>query len=152
MNVNPHSIGTLGELLESVFHGISGASRITEACESLELALRRASETPTPKLPEGVRADIHRLIALLTLPNWEEIVRWAATLNVDLRDLTPREFCYLEHIKEKTAAGWRSAGMGPAWRNEFGIRYPVREAYEWRKKGRQTLVSQGARRGRRPSR
>jgi hypothetical protein len=42
---------------------------------------------------------------------------------------------------------WRTDGTGPAYRNEAGIRYPLKWYWEWREKGRQRLTAQRVRRG-----
>src|ERR1700761_5368339 len=89
---------------------IPGYASLMEVCARLVDALQAIQATPPPDLPEGVRADIHRVAAVLSLDSWQEIVRWATTLGVDLRDLTATEFAYLERVTVKTAAGWRSRG------------------------------------------
>lgn len=136
--------GAMAGILE-----LSGAAKVVEACERLTAALTEAAEPPPRPVPEGVRPDIHQLVALLSLPTWSDVVSWATRLGVDLRDLTSEEFAYLEHVSEKTAANWRSEGTGPLYRNQGRILYPVSEVFEWRRKGKQRMVSQGARRGRR---
>lgn len=137
--------GALDTMLE-----LSGAGRVVEACNRLSAVLETASSVSARRdLPPGVRPDLHRLIALLTLPNWNEILRWSALLEVDLRDLMEAEIAYAERVTIKTAQRWRSDGDGPAYRNEVGIRYPVAWYWEWRHKGRQTMTAQRVTRGRR---
>jgi len=70
-------------------------------------------------------------------------------LPIDLRDLNEAEVAYIERVTPKTVREWRAQGTGPAYRNEAGIRYPVRELWIWRQKGRQTITAQRVRRGRR---
>jgi hypothetical protein len=149
VEINRHPLAALTGAMETVLE-LSGAGKVVEACNRLATALE-ALRAPTPaELPEGVRRDIHRLTAVLAFPTWEEVVRWAAVQGVDLRDLTEPELAYIERVSPKTARDWRTQGTGPAYRNEAGIRYPARELWTWRQKGRQTMTSQRARRGRRP--
>src|ERR1700724_1655922 len=112
--------GALDAILE-----LPGAGRVVEACNHLSAVLEKASVPPPRDLPAGARPDLHRLIALLTLPTWSEVLRWAAPLEVDLRDLVEAEVAYAERVTVKTAQRWRSDGDGPPYRNEVGIRYPV---------------------------
>jgi hypothetical protein len=101
-------------------------------------------------LPPGVRTGLRRVVALLTLsPSLDEAMRAAEAL--DLRDLNEREVAYLEGLSVKTIREWRSEGegRGPDFRNQGGVRYPLRWYLEWRDRGRQSSTSQGARRGRR---
>jgi hypothetical protein len=79
----------------------------------------------------------------------ERVLRWAAPLEVDLRDLVETEVAYAERVAVKTVQRWRSDGDGPPYRNEVGIRYPAAWYWEWRHKGRQTMTAQRATRGRR---
>lgn len=134
----------LGEVLEA-----AGAGRMVEACNRLSAALEAASTSPGPDLPLGIRDDFHRVAALLAFPTWEDVVRWAATLNVDLRDLNEKELSHLERVSLKLVQRWRSDGTGPAYRNEAGIRYSLRDVWDWRRRGRQTMTAQRTRRGRR---
>ncbi len=136
--------GVLAAVLE-----LSGAGRVVEACNRLASALEAASTTPPQDLPEGARPDLHRLLAVLTFPSWEEVIRWAAVLDIDLRDLVESEMAYAERVTIKTAQRWRCDGDGPPYRNEAGVRYPISWYWEWRRKGRQTLTAQRATRGRR---
>jgi hypothetical protein len=137
--------GALDTVLE-----LSGAGRVVDACNRLAAVLERAGTASAPRdLPAGVRPDLHRLIALLTLPNWNEVLRWAALLEVDLRDLMEAEIAYAERVTMKTAQRWRSDGDGPPYRNEVGIRYPIAWYLVRRYKGRQTMTAQRATRGRR---
>lgn len=146
MNGNPltHFAGSIEAILEA-----AGASRVVEACNRLSAALEAAALPPAADLPGGVRADIHRMAALLAFPSWEEVVRWTATLNVDLRDLNERELAHIERVSLKLVQRWRTEGTGPAYRNEAGIRYSLRDVWDWRRRGRQTMTAQGTRRGRR---
>jgi len=136
--------GTIEAVLEA-----AGAGRVVEACDRLSAALEAASTSPSPDLPIGIRDDFHRVSALLAFPTWEEVVRWAATLNVDLRDLNEKELSHLERVSLKLVQRWRSDGTGPAYRNEAGIRYSLRDVWDWRRRGRQTMTAQRTRRGRR---
>ena len=146
--INPNTLlaltGALGSVLE-----LSGASRVIDACNRLTQALE-SLQTPKPsEIPEGVRSEIHGLVALLAFPDWEAVARWAALLPIDLRDLNEVEVAHIERVTPKTVREWRTQGTGPAYRNEAGIRYPVRELWIWRQKGRQTITAQWVRRGRR---
>ena len=117
--------------------------------------LRAALELPPGalaevELPRGCRRDLARIMALLSLPSWDAVIRAATSLQVDLRDLHEVEMSWLENVKVKTVQGWRVSGIGPPYRNQAGmIAYPVRWYYEWREKSRQSSTAQGARRGRR---
>ncbi len=128
---------------------IPGYDALLMACHSLTEALNSTSGPVPQEVPEGVRPDIYRVAAVLSLPTWSDVVTWSARLNVDLRDLTTREFSYLEHVSEKTASEWRTQGIGPKYRCEVRILYPLAEIWEWRKSGRQSQVAQKQRRGRR---
>jgi hypothetical protein len=86
---------------------------------------------------------------VLSLDSWQEVVRWATTLGVDLRDLTGTEFAYLERVTVKTAADWRSKGEGPRYRCQGYILYPLADLHMWRRSGRQNMVGQRQRKGRR---
>ena len=143
-NLGTAVTGTLEAILE-----LSGASRVVEACHRLASVLESVSVPPPQDLPEGIRPNLHRLIAVLTFPTWEEVIRWAAVLDIDLRDLVEAEVAYAERVTIKTAQRWRSDGDGPPYRNEAGIRYPVSWYWEWRRKGRQSTTAQRATRGRR---
>lgn len=141
----PSFSGALDAVLE-----LSGASRVVEACTRLATLLEHLSSITQPDdLPEGVRPNLPNLVALLTLPTWDEVIRWATLLQIDLRDLTEAEVAYAERVTVKTAQRWRSDGNGPPYRNEVGIRYPVSWYWDWRRKGRQTMTAQKATRGRR---
>jgi hypothetical protein len=146
MDQNPliHFAGSMEAILEA-----AGAGRVVEACNRLSAALETAAIPPVADLPDGVRSDIHRVTALLAFPGWEEVVRWAATLNVDLRDLNERELAHLERVSLKLVQRWRTDGTGPTYRNEAGIRYSLRDVWDWRRRARQTMTAQGTRRGRR---
>ncbi|HEY0510385.1 MAG TPA: hypothetical protein VGH73_00685, partial [Thermoanaerobaculia bacterium] len=145
MDRNPLSLfgGTMEAILE-----VSGAGKVVEACNRLSSALEAAVQAPVVDLPDGVRLNFHRVTALLAFPTWEEVVRWATTLNVDLRDLNEKELGHLERVSIKLVQRWRSEGTGPPYRNEAGIRYSLRDVWDWRRKGRQTMTAQGCRRGR----
>jgi hypothetical protein len=110
MDQNPliHFAGSMEAILEA-----AGAVRVVEACNRLSTALEAAAIPPVADLPDGVRSDIHRVTALLAFPGWEEVVRWAATLNVDLRDLNERELAHLERVSLKLVQRWRTDGTGP---------------------------------------
>lgn len=140
MDGNPltHFAGSMEAILEA-----AGAGRVVEACNRLSAALEAAA------LPGGIRPDIHRVAALLAFPTWDEFVRWAATLNVDLRDLNEKELAHLERVSLKLVQRWRTDGTGPTYRNEAGIRYSLRDVWDWRRRARQTMTAQGTRRGRR---
>lgn len=122
---------------------------IVAACDRLSSALEAAPTTPVPAVPPGARPDLYRVVAVLAFPTWDEIVRWATALAVDLRDLTERELAYLERVSIKLVQKWRTEGTGPVYRNEAGIRYALKDYWDWRRKGRQTMTSQGWRRGNR---
>src|SRR5262245_60904700 len=107
--------GALEAILE-----LAGAGRVVEACNRLASALEAISAPPPQDLPEGARPDLHRLLALLTLSTWEDVIRWAAVLDIDLRDLVETEVAYAERVTVKTAQRWRSDGDGPPYRNEAG--------------------------------
>lgn len=130
---------------------IPGYASLIAACARLAEAIQAIHAAPLPDLPEGVRPDIHRVAAILSLDSWQEVVRWATTLGVDLRDLTAVEFAYLERVTVKTAADWRSRGEGPKYRCQGYILYPLAELHAWRRNGRQTTVGQRQRKGRRQS-
>jgi hypothetical protein len=106
---------------------------------------------PPEDLPTGVRSGIHRLAALLTSPTWDEVMLWSTALNADLRDLNERELAHLEAVSLKVVQRWRTEGTGPAYRNRAGIRYSLRDVWEWRCLSRQTTTAQGIRRGNRHS-
>jgi hypothetical protein len=99
--------------------------------------------------PARARPDLYRLLAVLTLPSWEEVILWSALLDLDLRDLVEIEVAHAERATVKTVQRWRGDGEGPPYRNEAGIRYPVSWYWDWRRKGRQTMTAQRATRGRR---
>ena len=80
---------------------------------------------PHPDLPDGARPDLYRLLAILTLPSWEKVIRWSALLDLDLRDLVEIEVAHAERVTVKTVQRWRGDGEGPPYRNEAGFRYPV---------------------------
>jgi hypothetical protein len=128
---------------------IPGYAALIAVCTRLTDALQAIHTAPRPELPEGVRPDIHRVAAVLSLDSWQEVVRWAATLGVDLRDLTAGELAYLERVTVKTAADWRSRGEGPKYRCQGYILYPLADFHAWRRNGRQTTVGQRQRKGRR---
>jgi hypothetical protein len=120
-----------------------------------ELERFRASlETPEPsglqpELPAKCRRDLPQIAVLLSLPKWDDIVKAAARLGIDLRDLGETELAWLENVKVKSVQNWRSRALGPPYRNQAGIlSYPLRWYYEWREKSRQSSTSQGTRRGR----
>ena len=101
-------------------------------------------------LPPGCRKDLPQISALLTLSSWDEVVRTAAALGVDLRPLNDREVAWLLGIKLRTVRSWRGKGVGPDYHNQGGmLAYPTRWLFEWQERGRQTTTSQGTRRGRR---
>ena len=128
---------------------IPGYADLLAACLGLTEALHSATGPILQQVPDGVRPDIYRVAAVLSLGTWQEVVAWAARLSVDLRDLTAKEFSFLEHMGEKTAADWRSQGIGPKYRCEGRILYPLAEVWTWKKNGRQSQVAQKQRRGRR---
>jgi|SRR5215203_10970 len=125
---------------------------LLEGIERLAKLLERfqpAREDAVP-LPPRVRPLIGQVAALLALATSKaELHALASQFKVDLRDLNETEVTYLEKVSAKTVRDWRTNGTGPAYRNEAGIRYPVLWLWEWRQKGRQTLTSQKAARGRR---
>jgi hypothetical protein len=103
-----------------------------------------------PELPAKCRRDLPRIAVLLSLPKWDEVVRTAAHLGIDLRDLGEAELAWLENVKVKSVQNWRTRALGPSYRNQAGIlSYPLRWYYEWREKSRQSSTAQGTRRGRR---
>ena len=121
-----------------------------------ELERFRASlETPEPsslqsELPAKCRRDLPQIAVLLSLPKWDEVVKTAARLGIDLRDLGEVELAWLENVKVKSVQNWRTRALGPSYRNQAGIlSYPLRWYYEWREKSRQSSTAQGTRRGRR---
>jgi hypothetical protein len=140
------SPGGLEAILEA-----AGADKVVEACNRLSAALEAAA-LPMVDLPEGIRPNLIRVAAVLAFSSWEEVVRWATMLNVDLRDLNEREFGHLERVSLKLVQRWRRDGTGPAYRNEPGIRYALRDVWDWRRQGKQTMTAQGTRRGRRTDR
>jgi hypothetical protein len=135
---NPHPFETA---MAAVLHS-AGAGQVVEACNRVAAALEAVASSPPAEVPEGIRSDIHRVAALLTLPTWAEVVKLATASSVDLRDLTSKEFAYIEQVEDKTVAKWRSQGTGPLYRCEGKILYPLEEVYQWRRKGRQRMVSQ----------
>ena len=147
--VHPNVLLALTGAMESVLE-LSGAGRVVEACNRLASVLETLKAPPHPDLPDGVRPDLYRLLAVLTLPSWEEVIRWSALLDLDLRDLVEIEVAHAERVTVvKTVQRWRGDGEGPPYRNEAGIRYPVSWYWDWRRKGRQTMTAQRAARGRR---
>ena len=144
----PSPYDALSGALEAVLE-LSGAKHVVEACNRLSSILDSLAAESPQDIPKGARPDIHRLMAVLTFQTWEEVIRWAGVLNVDLRDLVESEIAYSERVTLKTAQRWRTEGDGPPYRNEAGIRYPVLWYWEWRRKGRQTTTAQRATRGRR---
>jgi len=135
----------------TTFADLLGAlGRVPDLVTQLERAVqvRLALELPVEPepLPPGVRSNLRELTALLALsPSLEEMLRLARGL--DLRDLSEAEVAYLERVNTKTVQKWRTDGTGPAYRNEAGIRYPLKWYWEWREKGRQRLTTQRVRRG-----
>lgn len=130
-------------LARGMYIEIPGWTDLLAACEGLRAALLAVTSASQDLPPAGVRPGIHKVTALLGLPSWPEVVKWSATLGADLRDLTPKELAYLEQINEATLAKWRSrGGIGPPYRNEGRILYPVEGVYKWRQGGRQENVSQ----------
>lgn len=120
-------------------------SRIRQAPE-----LNLQSAGSAEDLGTGCRKDLPKIAALLTLQSWEDVVRTAATLGVDLRPLNEREVAWLLDIKLRTVRAWRGKGVGPDYHNQAGaLAYPLRWLFEWQERGRQTSTSQGTRRGRR---
>jgi len=120
-----------------------------------ELERFRASlEAPEPaplesELPAKCRRDLPQIAVLLSLPKWDDVVKTAGRLGIDLRDLGEAELAWLENVKVKSVQNWRSRALGPSYRNQAGIlSYPLRWYYEWREKSRQSSTAQGARRGR----
>jgi hypothetical protein len=102
-----------------------------------------------PELPAKCRRDLPQIAVLLSLPKWDDIVKTAGRLGIDLRDLGEVELAWLENVKVKSVQNWRSRALGPSYRNQAGIlSYPLRWYYEWREKSRQSSTAQGARRGR----
>jgi len=128
---------------------IPGYAELLEACATLAEALRTANPPAPPPAPAGVRPDIHRVAGLLCCPSWEAALKYAAEWQVDTRDLTTKEFAYLEQVSEATAAEMRSRGTGPKYRHESRVLYPLFEVWTWRQKGRQSMVDQRRQRGRR---
>ena len=127
-----------GELLQ-------GIERLAKLLERFQPAL----EDAVP-LPARVRPAIGQIAALLAVASTKaELQALASQFKVDLRDLNEAEITHLENVSAKTVRDWRTNGTGPAYRNEAGIRYPILWLWEWRQKGRQTLTSQKATRGRR---
>jgi hypothetical protein len=121
---------------------------VVAACDRLSSALEAAASVATTEVPEGVRPEVHRVAAVLAFPNWDDVVRWASTLSADLRDLTDKELAYLERVSVKLVQKWRTEGTGPTYRNAAGVRYSIRDVWDWRRRGRQTMTAQGTRRGR----
>lgn len=118
------------------------ARQVVEACRNLTASLAPTySSQPTPP---GVRLEILGLSAVLPCPSWDEVIRWATNLQVDLRDINERELAFLERVSVKLVQKWRTDGTGPAYRKTGGIRYGVRDYWEWRRRGRQTITGQRA--------
>jgi hypothetical protein len=126
----------------------AGADRVVEACNRLASALEGVPQSE--ELPKGIRGDFFGLAAVLAFSTWEEVVRWATVLKIDLRDLNERELSHLERVSLKLVQRWRSDGTGPTYRNEAGVRYTAKDVWDWRRRGRQSMTSEGRRRGRRP--
>jgi len=147
-DLNSNTFLALAGAMESVLE-LSGAGRVVEACNRLASVLETLKAPPHPDLPEGVRPDLYRLLAILTLPSWEEVIRWSALLDLDLRDLVEIEVAHAERVTVKTVQRWRGDGEGPPYCNKAGIRYPISWYWDWRRKGRQTMTAQRATRGRR---
>ena len=59
---------------------------------------------------------------------------------LDLRDLSEHEVAWLEGVSVTTVRQWRHQGQGrgPDYRNQGGVRYPIRWYLEWRDQGRQS--------------
>lgn len=136
------SLTTFAEALSEVPRLVRQLERAVE----LQSAAGTSAE-PEP-LPTGVRPGLRELAAVMALsPSADEMLRLARGL--DLRDLSEAEVAYLERVTVKTVQKWRTDGTGPAYRNEAGIRYPLRWYWDWREKGRQRLTAQKVRRGNR---
>ena len=86
-----------------------------------------------------------QLLALSPSP--DEVLRLGR--GIDLRDLNEREIAYLERVSIKTVQRWRIEGMGPMYRNQGSIRYPVQEYVKWCSSGKQRMTAQRTTRGRR---
>lgn len=115
---------------------------------SIELGAALQAQPLEQSLPSGIRADIGRVIAALSLAStMAELMRFADL--VDLRDLNEAELAHVEGVSVKTVQRWRTQGTGPEYRCEAGISYPIRWLWEWRERGRQRLTSQKKTRGRR---
>jgi hypothetical protein len=100
MDENP-LIHLAGRSMEVILEA-AGAGKVVEACNRLSAALESAALQPVADLPGGVRVDIHRVAALLAYLIWEEVVRWATNLNVDVRDLNERELAHLERVSSSS--------------------------------------------------
>jgi hypothetical protein len=146
VEIHANPLMALTGAMESVLE-LSGAGRVVDACQQLAAVLKEVSAPPPTGAPDGCRHDLHRLLTVLTLPSWDEVVRWAAALSIDLRDLLEAEIAYAERVTVKTAQRWRIDGTGPPYRNEAGIRYPASWYWDWRRRGRQSSTAQKTTRG-----
>jgi hypothetical protein len=70
--VHSNAVLALTGAMESVLE-LAGAGRVVEACNRLASVLETLKAPPHPDLPDGARPDLYRLLAILTLPSWEEV-------------------------------------------------------------------------------
>jgi hypothetical protein len=80
-----------------------------------------------------LRPSLPRFAALLLVPSLSDALVIAEQL--DVRDLNEWEVAHLEGVSVRTVRNWRLRGGGPPFRNQGGVRYPVRQWLEWRETG-----------------
>jgi hypothetical protein len=145
--INFNTFLALTGAMESVLE-LSGASRVIDACTRLTTALESLKAVNLSEIPEGVRPEIHGLVAILAFPRGKKSFAGRRPSPSISETSMRRRSLISRGVKPKTVREWRTLGTGPAYRNEAGIRYPVRELWTWRQKGRQTITAQRVRRGR----
>ena len=79
-----------------------------------------------------LRPDLHQFAAVLLVPVSEAL---GLAGKLDVRDLNEWELAHLEAVSVRTVRNWRLRGGGPPFRNQGGVRYPVRQWLEWREQG-----------------
>jgi len=88
---------------------------------------------PNPGDTRHLRRDLQRFACLLLVPSLGAALEIAEHL--DVRDLNEWEVAHLEGVSVRTVRNWRLRGGGPPFRNQGGVRYPVRQWLEWREMG-----------------
>ena len=80
-----------------------------------------------------LRPGLPRFAALLLVSSLSDAL--AIAEEIDVRDLNEWEVAHLEGVSVRTVRNWRLRGGGPPFRNQGGVRYPVRQWLEWRETG-----------------